>query len=714
MEDEDKKKELDTAIDPAQEPSKDSPKLSSYEETVGKYINKRVREMKDYRKGLKIEEKWRSADKEYAPGKINLGSAGKRFEADQETGLRSKLVPVGDSAAKWRSDIADPTLLTKIQTALSIIIDRNPEAMLTALEKKYEATTDLAYSLWKRNWEITNSKEVLKLFCFNLAKYGWAVGRSYPRIVTYNKSVLTELDAEHPENNKYEEKEYTAFNDVARQNLNPFRTWIDEMTVPFDRFSMNDCYYEIDYSYDAAKLEFGHYKNFDFVNRSAKVADTEEGENQEKTEEENLSRTDIVTVGFYENRIKDLYCIYIPSQKLPLYCSPLPNDEGNLSIWQSMWILRSATSPYGISLWEMIQGDKELYDKMSNMTMDQVVLSIMKMIFYTGSNTLLGDGKINIVPGKFEQIVNGDVKFLEIPGPGKDAWDGLQRLKQRMDDNSGITPTLEGEVTGKTLGEILHAKESSLKRLKVPLENISEAIEQDAYLTLSWMSQIYSTPEVKEFSSLDKLVEYEKENSVTHDELFAQTNEDGGTDGYQATFLPSMALHLEDSEGKLYESKDSKFFQIGKDIKQNQLQWRGIFRVIPKSLLAPSAELEKQRKMELFNVIAPLLPMDPNVYKKAVNQIIKVNEEDPEDWLPETWTMDAQPANPLFTPNPMMQPQVDPATGQPMAPADGGQSMQASAGVAPAQGAPTVVPEGSISTPSTSQLMGGGMPNLRS
>jgi hypothetical protein len=42
--------------------------------------------------------------------------------------------------------------------------------------------------------------------------------------------------------------------------------------------------------------------------------------------------------------------------------------------------------------------NKTLYDKMKNMTMDQLVLSIMKFGFFSGTNTALGDGKIEIVP----------------------------------------------------------------------------------------------------------------------------------------------------------------------------------------------------------------------------------------------------------------------------------------------------------------------------
>jgi hypothetical protein len=51
------------------------------------------------------------------------------------------------------------------------------------------------------------------------------------------------------------------------------------------------------------------------------------------------TRGNIVTIGFYENRNKDLYVITVPSQNLILYYSPLPNDDGKLSLWMANWII---------------------------------------------------------------------------------------------------------------------------------------------------------------------------------------------------------------------------------------------------------------------------------------------------------------------------------------------------------------------------------------
>jgi hypothetical protein len=667
---------------------------------VQKYVSARVAAMKEWRKSLGVEKEWKEADAEYLPTDLSTGTGRKRFETDDELGLRARLVPV-TSEDEWRSKNSDPTLLTKIQTALSILVDNNPQATLEALVKKYDASAAVTKALWKRNWNVTGAKDKLKLFVFNLAKYGWSAGRTYPRRVEQDKKILTKYYADNPEKNEYESKKLLWFNDLDRETLDPFRTWIDEMTKPYDQFSMNDCYYEVDYGYDQAKLEFGMYDNWSEV--KAMPAGTSD-EQSDSSAKENAEKKSVVTLGFFESRSRDLFAIVVPRQSnLVLYYSPLPNDDGMLSVWHTPWILRSASSPYGVSLWRIIKQDKELYDKMTNMTMDQLVLSILKMFFYTGSSGLLGDGTIKISPGAGKQIINGKVDWMDIPGPGAESWKGLAELKNRIDNNSGVTPTLEGEVAqNKTLGEVLHAKESALKRMRMPLENIVWAIEQDAYVSISWFPQLYSVPEVMQFARMEDIAKYEQENQMSAKSKFQKLDEFGNQEGnVEATFLPQMKLGLEKRGSTFIESKQDRFFQIGDDLPLDTLRWRGMFRVIPKSIVSSSSELDKQRKLEIFNLLVPLLSLPPELGARPAAQILKANDEEPEDWLPDAWVeflkgASAQPqGQPLFVPQPGMQ-----APGMGMGMESGGQSMQGLLNVKPNQGGPTVVPRSQLQTPS--------------
>ena len=681
---------------------------SDVERKTLSYIKRRADDMMDYRKGLGIEQIWREADDEYIPHELDFGTTRKRFETDQDTGLRSRMVPVGDITQQWRQAASAPTLLAKIQTAISIIIDQQPEAELTALVKKYSKTTDLAYALWKRNWTITEAKEKLKVVVFDLIKYGWAAQRTYPRKVQYDKRVLTNVDPENPENDRYEDKTLVWFNDIDRQPLDVYHTWIDELTRPYDQYSLNECYYELDFSFDSARVEMSKYDNFKFVKRDSQVVryDIPKKTNRQQANEELRKRKDVVTFGFFESRHKDIYAIRAVKDNILIYVGPLPNDDGYLSLTQTMWMMRKSNMPYGVSLWEVIRQNKQLYDKMKNMTMDQLVLSIMKFGFFSGTSAAVGDGIMEIVPGQARQLNSStgkpEVNWMEIPGPGEDSWKGLEALEKMMDSDSGIVPTLEGEITGKTLGEILHAKEAALKRIKVPVENIAWLIEQDAYLTLSWMSQVYAVPTVKEFASADELAAFEQENEMNHVELFGkadengtlQTDENGAPTGpFEAHYLPQLALHVEDSEGQLQESKESQFFQVGTPmpgtnpeeakmyIKPSQLKWKGIFKVLPRSIVDSSQTLVKAMKMEIFNMLVPLLSQPPEIAAKPAAQILRVNEEDPDDWLPDAWMDFLKNGPPELIPGPTQPPQQ--AGGQPGQP-PGPQQAGAAPGGAPA------------------------------
>lgn len=690
---------------------------NSVERKAQRYINRRVDDMIDYRKGLGIEARWKEADEEYIPHELDFGTTRKRFETDQDTGLRSRMVPVGDATQQWRQASSAPTLLAKIQTAVSIIVDQQPEAELVALLKKYSETTDLAYALWKRNWQVTEAKEKLKLIVFDLIKYGWAAQRTYPRKVQYMKRVLTKVDKENPENDEYEERNLVWFNDIDRQRLDPNRTWIDELTTPYDAYSMNECYYEMDFSYDAASVEFGQYANWEFVKRDSAVVrqDTPKKSNRNAANEELRKRKDVVTIGFFESRHKDLYAIKAVKDDILIYLGPLPNDDGYLSLTQTMWILRKSSMPYGVSLWEIIRQNKALYDKMKNMTMDQLVLSIMKFGFFAGTNTAVGDGKIEIVPGQARQLTSStgkaEVNWMEIPGPGEQAWKGIEMVEKMMDSESGIIPTLEGEITGKTLGEILHAKEAALKRIKVPVENIAWLIEQDAYLTLSWMSQVYAVPTVEEFADEEEVSAFNQENQVQHMQLFGTQQDDGTITGpFEAHYLPQLSLHLENNDGQLTQGKESKFYQVGTDIQPSQMKWRGIFKVIPRSIVDSSQTLAKAMKMEVFNMLVPLLQAPPEIAARPASQILKVNEEDPKDWLPDTW-IEFLKTGEVPTPPGMNPPaagqggeQSGARGGMPMPGAGSGATIQGATGNTAPQ-APTIVP--GSQAPSIQQLGGG-------
>ena len=157
----------------------------------------------------------------------------------------------------------------------------------------------------------------------------------------------------------------------------------------------------------------------------------------------------------------------------------------------------------------------------------------------------------------------------------------------------------------------------------------------------------------------------------------------------------------------------------------NQLKWKGIFKVIPRSILDSSQSVVKAVKSEVFNMIMPLLKFPPELVARGCAQMIKIVEEDPKDWLPDAFLQflegssgQASPGGQVFNasgtegapegagmppeapqpPNPMQM--TEPGTSAPPAQP---QSVQAGAGTAPMSGQKVVAGN---QGPSISQLAG--------
>lgn len=623
-------KKFDKVLSLKEKEPKITIKLSEEESTALDFVKDRCEKMSSYFESLGLTEIWKEADEQYVPSKDDNVPGRKIFAQDETTGKRSKLIPVGDTN-DWKTRTSEPTLLTKIQTVMSIIVDKNPKVNLKALNSKYDKTIKVGNALLDGSWDSSNFKQYLKLFVFNLTQYRWTVGRTYPKILKRKKRVMTEFNPNDPSKSTFEDRIITDYSGLYREILDPYRVRIDEMTKPNDPCSLNDWYFDKDFSYDTATLEFGDYPNWKYVKPNSKKTD-DDFVSTEGNKTNQPSRTDIVTIRFYENRDKDLYVIYVPDQDIPLYSGPLPNDDGKLSIWQTYWILRNFKSPFGVSLWELIRQKKGLYDKFNNMTMDQLQLSIYKMFFYSGTTAFSGDQAIKIKPGAGYPLLGGDVKWMEVPGPGQESWDGLKFLKAGLDDDSGVPPIIEGELTGKTLGEVLNAKESALKRLGLPLDNICDALTIEADISLSWLYQIYSTPEIKTFTTDEEFNAYQEE--------FGQANAmdvSPDTGEITATFYKEVPLKVQKTENGFVPSKEYNYFNIPKDLSLTDLRWKGLITIDKTSIVNPSVEIEKQRKMELFNIVTPLFAQPPEMFSKPAKRIIEIFDESVEDWFPDMW-----------------------------------------------------------------------------
>jgi len=624
--------------------------LSDKERPLFDFVVNRIDDLKQSRKqavnGVEIEQVWAEADRDYVPHR--LGNIGKRVIAtDEEKGWRGTLVRLGST--NWQSDVSQSNPFIKVQVALSLLVDQNPSGVFTAGSNKFQATTELMRQLYQRSWEVADSKQQLKLFIFNLSKYGWACGRTYPLRITRTVKVLKEWNEEEPDKSVYEDQEVVEFNDVFRENLDIRNTWIDDMAKPNNKFSVRDWSWRKVYPMDVFKEEFGKYKLADKVQEGGNISEVVTGPSATPNKTQFKERH-LVEVYFYENRIKDVFAVIANGVPVVLDALPIANLSGvkKLSLWQTYWNIRDANCPYGIGLYEAIRNDQFMLDRIRNMTVDQLTLSIYKMFFYQGTQALTETGDIKISPGVGKQVLDPkNVNWLTIPGPGQDAWLGIQMFKKDLDESSGITDQLLGVVTGKTAFETAQAKEAALKRLKNPLDNITDALDEEAYISVALFQLIYSIPETIAISDPRLVDDYLKE--VQGDQSLYTRDSLGN---FNAQVYREFPLNLQqDEKGNLIENKDTKFFRV----KPKFLQWEGIINVKAQSILSPSKQIDKALELEMYNVLIPLIAQPPELVKKIAENIIKLYDKDPRDVLPESWLN--PPQQQLIIPSPGGAPQ---------------------------------------------------------
>ena len=613
------------------------------EETKLFYKNRKSEETKLFYKNRKIElisartesgmeEIWKQADKDYLPHELGSTKGAKKVLVENERTEVSSYVQLEKNA--WRSKVASNNPFIKIQTAIAILFDRNPEAVFDPLSKRFVANTKVVEKLYHRTWTDTNigAKKELRKFIFNLAKYGWSPARRYyKRAVRKDMNAITRFNLE-TQDFEFQKRDMVDVDDVFFETKSPFDVWIDDLAKPDDPRSRRDWLWREVFD----KMSFEAM--LDDLNVDYKVGDfkfstfTETRDEQKKR----FTSSDLIDVYFYENRQKDVFLL--ESDEKVFFESPITIDCKETSLVDTYWNLRNTDSPYGIGLNEIMRGNKILLDRVKNMTIDQVVLAIYKMVFAANTEQLDDEGgeTISIEPGKVKKIINpSNIKIFEIPSPDKEAFVMIEMLEKDIEDDTGITKTLEGEISGKTAFEVAQAQQGALKRLGTPLRNIKSALEWDAKLTVNLMRMIYSVPKVYTILESQLITEYTAAVNNDKDRYFV--DEKGQ---FNALKYREFQLNLEaNSEGEFKPTKDKNFLMV----KPHYLDWEGEIVIRIESMIEMSKPLERQQKLEMSNLLLPIIyqgianPMAIPVLIKPAKQILEIYDEDVADWLPEEW-----------------------------------------------------------------------------
>lgn len=345
-----------------------------------------------------------------------------------------------------------------------------------------------------------------------------------------------------------------------------------------------------------------------------------------------------------------------------------------------IWMPRDEKCPYGLGPIELMAEDKRASDDFKSMTLTQAKFSVYRAVFYTGSLTSEGEsGDIKIRPDRAYKVSEKPF-FLEIPGPGNDAWQAMATLRDRVDEASGINKPLGGEIVKTTAFQTDLAKDAALSRLATPISLMANLLSWDAKLTFELQRQYLSLPKVEEIVDPDAIVALQAEVDALKaegkelpfdlwvDMESGEVDEEGNPvpKVFKGTYRSAQLNVEKTTNGQFVPSQSKKEVFLT----PQKFDWKGKMYVVTNSILSIAPTIEKSNVMQMYNILIPLFSQPPELVAKPAMAIVKLHDQDPEDVLPETFLAYLKSVeNPEATP--VVPPGMPGAPGQPAPGPDG-------------------------------------------
>jgi len=550
--------------------------------------------------------------------------------------------------------IAISNAFGKIQTALSILIGHNPNFLLDERLMKYSANRELIRALLKKSWQRTDSLFQFLLFIFNMAKRGYAVGRTYHKLIKQIARFRKEEAIDEITGKKtvtWEEKEIKKSNDVAFVNMDNHNVWIDEEARPFDFFSIRDWMWREVWHIDKVKEMFpeNEFPNIRYVKEGGNIQEVVGGGGQQQTQQRE-QKPGMTELYFYENQYSDRFIIEING--VMVVWEPLPQDHKRLSLVTALWNLRSAETIYGVGVIEEMERDETLIDRILNLTLRQLLLCIAPPGFYSGTEDFENEN-IKLKAGVLRRTLNpNDINWLKIPAPDASGMAMIQWLEGKEEQKTGITKTVEGDIANIPAVEKAFAlgisREAGLKRLSLPLKSLQYAFSWEARNRADLIKQVYSVFEVEHLTDEEEIMKYLDEVKNDRSFYFIENEGTAEEEEFYVKRYPEEQLEIsQDEQGEFKESEEKKFFKI----KPEWLSWEGDIWIDINSFLVTSEEMEKADVLRMTNLLAPLLQQPKEIVEKFVKQILLAFNKDPQKWLPDEWLGITPPVKPMEQPS---------------------------------------------------------------
>jgi len=569
---------------------------------------------------------------------LNIDQEMRRF--DKLYFRRAADIPASELDANQRP-LAINNAFGKVNTALGILVDSSPEYILEEDNPKYSSTRAFVKSLGEKSFRNTNSLGQFKLSVHNAAKRGWFVGRTFNKQIMHDARFLKGVSKTGMR--RYETRLVTKMDDIAYMNINNYNAWLDEQTRPEDMLSTRDWMWREVWYIDDLKRTFpkAEFPNMAYVKAGGDTRESIQGVFSRNTSNmtgvsPQAQKKGMVEVFFYENQYSDLFIM--EANNVMVISEPLPQDNKKLSCTYGYWSLRGDDTIYGIGIVEAMENDEELIDRILNMNMRQLLLTISPMGFYSGTSDF-EDENIKITPGIMRRTLDPkSVSWLQIPQGNQTGQQAIEWLETKEDAKTGITPKLAGENNDQpgnmTAFEVGVDREAGLKRLALPLKSLQYALSWEFYNRISLIQQTYTDFEVEHITDPQEIQDYLKEVKGAREFFMIDNEGDAGNEKFYAKRYKMASLGVEKGpDGNFIESETTKFFPI----KPEYVQFSGFVTVDQQSLLTTSEALDQANTLRMTNLLVPLLAGQMQINAKPAKQLLKAFNMEPKEWLPQDW-----------------------------------------------------------------------------
>lgn len=569
---------------------------------------------------------------------LNIDAEMRRW--DKKYFRRMADIPASELDANQRP-LAINQAFGKVQTALGILIDSDPNYIMESDNPKYDKTKYLLKALAEKSWRNTNSLGQFKLSVFNSARRGWFGGRTFNRRLFHDGRFLKSVS----ESGKraYETRLVTKLDDIAYMNLSNYNMWLDEQTKPEDFFSTRDWMWREVWYIDDLRRTFpkDQFPNMKFVHAGGDTRENIQGvftrnaANNKTGISPLASKRGMTEVFFYENWPGDQFIV--EANGVMIVWEPLPQNNKRLSCSYGQWHFRGDDTIYGLGIIEEMENNEELADRIINMDMRQLLATISPMGFYSGTEDF-EDENIRVSPGILRRTMNPkDINWLQIPQGNNAGLDKVAWLSEKQNANTGITPIIEGGIPDQsgqvTAFQVGVNRESALKRLSLPLKSLQYALKNEFDNRVALIQQVYSDFEVQHLEDEKEIFDYLDEIKADPQFFFIE-NQGTPKEKFFAVKYRMANLNVEKSEdGSYIESETSTFFPI----KPEMLAFSGFTSVDETSLLTGSKALDQADTLRMTNLLVPMLAGQMELNAKPAKQIITSFDRQPKDWLPQPW-----------------------------------------------------------------------------